>query len=413
MTAAALLEARPGEFRDAVGGVVPRTVVTPASIEEAAAAVAECARDRRAIAFVGGGTDLGIGSPPRSLDTVLGTSRLTRVIEHAPSDQIVVAEAGIPLDELSRTLAAHGQRLALDPPLPGRATVGGVVAANAFGPLRTRFGGPRDLIIGITVVRADGTVARGGGKVVKNVAGFDLPRMMVGSLGSLGLVATASFRLHPLPETTETLLFRRLSTAAVLALSSRLREHQLEPSAVTALGAGGWWDVTVVFQGFPAGVASQRDQLKELARTSGESCDLLSPAEAQAARARHDEIRTTPPFRLKVAAPLASFGAPLSVPALVEAAFEDPAAVWYPTLGIEFASGRPAAETVVVAAIGSVRAAVAPLRGSLVVQAAPLPLLGRIDPWGDSGSAFGLLRSLKERLDPDGCLSPGRFAGGL
>ena len=115
------------------------------------------------------------------------------MLEHSPSDQIVVVEAGVTLATLQRTLAAHGQRLALDPPSADLATVGGIVAANAFGPRRTRFGTARDLIIGLSLVRADGIAARGGGKVVKNVAGFDLPRLFVGSLGTLGLITSVTF----------------------------------------------------------------------------------------------------------------------------------------------------------------------------------------------------------------------------
>src|SRR5262249_7892182 len=149
---------------------------------------------------VGGGTDLGLGAPPARLDAVLATSGLDRVVEHAPSDQIVVVEAGRTLGQLQSVLAEHGQRLALDPAMPGKKTIGGIVAADAFGPRRARFGSVRDLIIGVSFVRADGAAARGGGKVVKNVAGFDLPKLFVGSLGTLGLITTATFRLHPLPE---------------------------------------------------------------------------------------------------------------------------------------------------------------------------------------------------------------------
>ena len=129
---------------------------------------------------------------------MLGTERLERIVEHAPLDQIVIVEAGVRLASLQDALARSGQMLALDPPWAGRATIGGLVATNAFGPRRTRYGSIRDLIIGISIVRADGTEARGGGKVVKNVAGFDVPKLMVGSLGTLGLIATVNFRLHPL-----------------------------------------------------------------------------------------------------------------------------------------------------------------------------------------------------------------------
>ena len=191
---------------DAILGVQPSVVFEPESIEEAVEVMRETGRDGKSLAVVGGGTDLELGTPPSRLDVVVRTRRLARVIEHAPSDQIVIAQAGMTLSALQQTLAPHGQQLALDPPLPERATVGGIVAANAFGPRRARYGSVRDLIIGISLVRADGTLARGGGKVVKNVAGFDLPKLLVGSLGTLGMIVSATFRLHPLPEDTATLL---------------------------------------------------------------------------------------------------------------------------------------------------------------------------------------------------------------
>src|SRR6266545_2589787 len=220
---------RPVEPQDAVLGVHPRIVVEPATLDDAAEAMRALAADRLAVTFMGGGTDLELGAPPARLDAVLRTTRLARVKEHAPSDQIVAVEAGMTIAALQRALA---------PPEPERATVGGVVAANAFGPRRTRYGPVRDLVIGITIVRADGVVARGGGKVVKNVAGFDLPRLLCGSLGTLGLVAEVVLRLHPLPEASATALFEGLSGVDVEETVPTLRGLAVEPTAVAALSAG-------------------------------------------------------------------------------------------------------------------------------------------------------------------------------
>ena len=375
------------------------------------------------MAFVGGGTDLGLGSPPRALDTLLGTGRLTRLLEHSPSDQIVVAEAGLPLDALAKVLAPHGQRLALDPPSPERATVGGVVAANAFGPLRVRYGGVRDLLIGITIVRADGTVAKGGGKVVKNVAGFDLPRMMVGSIGTLGLVAVAAFRLHPIPEVTATLLFPGRDAAGVLALVRGLRERQLEPSSVTALSSGDagssadTWDVAVVFEGFAAGVGQQIDRLAALAREAGAPCEVASAADAARFRTLHDERRTSPPLRLKAGAPPVAFGAEAKAAlARLATGLGGAESVWYPTLGLAFlgaGGGSRTAPDRARTAILEARATLEEAGGSLVAVSLPDALRRGLDPWGGGGSAFPVMKQLKARLDPDGLLAPGRFVGGL
>ena len=194
------VRALPGTGADALLGVQPARVFRPLSLEEAADAVRQGAEEGLRLAFVGGGTELELGAPPRALDAVISTQGLGRVLEYAPLDQIVTVEAGVTVATLQALLREKGHMLALDPPWADRATLGGVVATNAFGPRRTRYGGVRDLIIGVTLIRADGTRARGGGKVVKNVAGFDLPKLMVGSLGSLGLISTVTFRLHPLPE---------------------------------------------------------------------------------------------------------------------------------------------------------------------------------------------------------------------
>ncbi len=149
----------------------------------------------------------------------------------------------------------------VDPPQPEKATLGGIVASNSFGPLRTRYGSVRDLIIGVSIVRADGTRAKGGGKVVKTVAGFDLPKLMCGSWGTLAFIATATFRVHPVPEQTLTLCARG---GDPLELVRRVREMQLEPAAMMAVRERGGWDVYLRFEGFGAGVRAQRDKLRDL-----------------------------------------------------------------------------------------------------------------------------------------------------
>ena len=283
---------RAGAPEDAVLGLVPARVVEPRSVEEAADALRSCAGDRLAVVFAGGGTDLALGAPPRRLDVLLRTGRMARVVEHLPADQVVTVEAGMPLAALARHLAAHGQRLALDPPFPGRTTAGGAVAANAFGPLRHRFGAPRDLVLGVTLVRADGAVVRGGGKVVKNVAGFDLPRLMVGSCGTLALLATVTFRLHPLPEAEGSVRVDGLSPAGLRGLVRAMGEARLEPAAVAALVENGAEEdgvhtLGVRFEGFAPGVDEGRDRLLALASRAGHPAEALDVgAAAPSGRAR-------------------------------------------------------------------------------------------------------------------------------
>jgi glycolate oxidase FAD binding subunit len=405
--------ARAGTEADAVLGVVPRTVLEPTSIDEAVRAMQGAARDKMKVAFVGGGTDLGLGSPPSALDAVLRTGRLSRVVEHAPADQIVVAEAGLTLGALQRALAGAGQRLALDPPRPEEATLGGIVAANAFGPLRTRFGAARDLIIGISFVRADGVLARGGGKVVKNVAGFDLPRLLVGSLGTLGLIATVTFRLHPLPEARATVRLVGLDGARVWTFVRAARAAQLEPAAVAALKAERD-ELGFLFEGFAPGVAQQIERLCAIASQDGLSAEALEPAAAAAFWERHDRVRAAGALRLKLAAPVASLpGLMADAIAPLCAALPGAAAAVYPTLGIGFVTSEPGAPEPTRVALSRAREATAGLGGSLVVCAAPAAMLGGIDPWGAPPESLALMRSLKDRLDPEHRLAPGRFIGGL
>ncbi len=410
MSVASAPAARPVDPADAVLGVRPRLALEPASLDEAAEGMRALARDRLAVAFVGGGTDLELGAPPARLDAVLRTRRLSRVREHAPSDQIVAVEAGMTIADLQRHLAPHRQRLALDPPEPERATVGGVVAANAFGPRRTRYGSVRDLVIGITVVRADGVVARGGGKVVKNVAGFDLPRLLCGSLGTLGLVAEVVFRLHPLPEASATVLLEGLDAADVAETVPVLRDLRVEPSALAALGAGDRFDLAVRFEGFAPGVAEQVE--RTLARAGAGA--RLEGADEAALWARHDALRAAGDVRAK-----ATF-APARLAAAVEAlrplagALRGAALVLHPALGVAFVAGALDAAAPAAAAVDAARAALRPLgNGALVLAAAPPALRAMADPWGPPPSAIEVMRRLKRQLDPEARLAPGRFVGGI
>src|SRR6185369_5523401 len=177
----------------------------PQSGEEAAEILRCANEDGASVIPRGGGTKSDWGNPPRRTDVMLSTANLNRVIEHAWADLTVTVEAGCTIAELQRTLAQHGQRLAVDPLWPERATIGGILSTNDSGALRLAFGALRDLIIGVTLALADGTIASSGGRVVKNVAGYDLPKLATGSLGTLGVITRAVFRLHPLPRNTRTL----------------------------------------------------------------------------------------------------------------------------------------------------------------------------------------------------------------
>jgi glycolate oxidase FAD binding subunit len=341
--------------------------VTPESLEEAQSLIAQ---GGGTLLFVGGGTAM---PPGPAVELELSTAKLNRVVEYEPADQVVIAECGVTLAQLQGELAKHGQRLALDPPEPARATLGGIIAANSFGPLRTRYGSVRDLIIGISVVRADGTRAKGGGKVVKTVAGFDLPKLMCGSRGTLAFIATATFRVHPIPEKTVTL---RARGAAPLELVRRVRTEQLEPAAMVALGEGaGAWDVYLRFEGFASGVRVQREKLRDLEEAEW-------PALALGAGPGRLRFGALPTQVEQVATALA----PLR-----------PRIEWLPTLGLGFAGAASPSPQAVQAA-----------RRELNV------LGGWLASEGDAGATLSaaelaLHKAVKQQFDPGGRLAPGRF----
>jgi glycolate oxidase FAD binding subunit len=398
------------EPKETILGVSAARVVEPASVEEAAEAMRALAAERLAVAFVGGGTDLGLGAPPTRLDAILRTRRLSRVREHAPADQIVAVEAGITVAELQRLLAPHHQRLAIDPPEPERATVGGVLAANAFGPRRTRYGSVRDLVIGITLVRADGVVAHGGGKVVKNVAGFDLPRLLCGSLGTLGLVAEVVFRLHALPEASATAVFDGLAGIDVQQATPALRELAVEPTALAALPDGDRFRLAIRFEGFAPGVKDQVQRV--LARAGGGS--RLEGSEEEALWTRHDALRAAGPVRVRATFAPAALVQALDALAPLRAALGGSGPVVHPALGIVLLSGGVEDVGAAAGGIAYARARLARLgNGSVVLGAAPAALRALVDPWGPAPAGIEVMRRLKLELDPEARLAPGRFVGGI
>ena len=198
-----------------VDGLAPSLIVRPSDIHQLSRAMAVAVDHRLAVAPRGGGTRIEVGSPPDRLDAVVEVSRLDDVIEHNPADLTVTTQAGITISSLRRVLEKKAQFLAIDPPLPDRATIGGTLASGADGPLRWHYGHPRDSVIGMRVVQADGTITKSGGQVVKNVSGYDMSRLHVGGLGTLGVIAEVSFKLTPLPQRQATLLggFESMETA--------------------------------------------------------------------------------------------------------------------------------------------------------------------------------------------------------
>jgi glycolate oxidase FAD binding subunit len=407
-----------------VEGQTPTAAVFPGTIDEVAAVVREAAAAGAAIVPWGGGTAVAVGAPPARAGVVLGLRRLSRVLEHEPGDLTATAEAGLTLAALQSALRARGQWLSLDPADPERATVGGIVAANAAGARRHLYGTVRDLLIGVTVVTAEGAIVRGGGKVVKNVAGYDLPKLFVGSRGTLGIIVDATFKLRPMPDDERLIAarFDRLKDcgAAVRSiLGSDLIPNALDiadATAAPALGLPGEAVLVVGFDGLREQVDWQAGELTSLVAALGGRDVTPLPAAAWS--------RLTTMARDAIAAPAAVMS--LSVlPALVVDTMEQGAqaarqrglaSAWTAHAGVGAVTGAllAEAESAVVAAVLSEWRTIARAGGGHAsLTWAPLSVKSLLPVWDDAGAAGRIMQRIKAQLDPGNVLNPGRFVAGI
>lgn len=386
-------DVRPGEPADGVLGVEPAFVAAPKNLAEAADVMRVAADKGLSVIPRGAETRLDWGTPPKRCDLLVDTHRLDRLIEHAEGDLVAKAEAGLPMERLGEKLAERGQRLALDVPLPG-STVGGTIATGAAGPLRTLYGTPRSLVIGLTVVRADGQVARSGGKVVKNVAGYDLGRLFSGSYGTLGLIAEATFRLHPVPAVTAYVTCAVRGPEDAHDAVQSVLHSPVAPSAVEFLNPG---TVAVFLEGVPDGVAARARQTADLLGDGAEISET-----APDGWGRYPDGTTL----IDITAP------PPALRDLLAVLGPDIAATWsgsgHGHVGLPAESPPDAVADV----LGRLRDVLGGYRGGAVVRYAPSEVRDTIDVWGPV-PALTLMRRVKDQFDPDHRLSPGRFVGGF
>lgn len=413
-------QARAAEPGDAVLGVQPLVVAEPTSAETLAALLAFADGEGLAVLPRGGGTQMGMGLPPKRGEIVLSLAALNHIIEHAPHDQTVTVEAGLPLATLQAHLAQTGQWLALDPPLRPGATVGGLIATAVAGPRRLRYGGVRDQILGVRVALADGTIARGGGKVVKNVAGYDLPKLFTGALGTLGVVLSASFRLYPLPADSQTLLCASPSLEPLCAAAQTITASPLTPTAIDLLGPeseGQAYRLAVRFQSrVERAVSEQLATLRTLLGALAENAEALhGPDEA----AFWQALDTPPPHEtdagwLDARAALLPGELAGWLTILQTTVTEHTLSLrWRAHAGHgavrAHLAGQPDA---LLAATHALRKAAEDARGALVIEEYAPALAGRLDPWGVP-AALDLMRRVKAQFDPRNTLNPGRYVGGI
>ncbi len=403
--------AREAGAGDAVDGVPPSFVVEPGSTEEIAGLM-KLANDRDlAVAPRGGGTTMSLGNPPRALDLILGTTRMNAVVEHVPGDQVVRVQSGIRFGDLQERLAGSDQMLGVDPPEAGEgATVGGIVAANSSGPRRYRYGTVRDLIIGITVVLADGTVAKAGGKVVKNVAGYDLSKLFTGSLGTLGVIAECNFRLHPRPETARTVAVELPDTASAGAASQAILHAQIVPSAVELVWDGETRLLTILIEGIPSGVEAQAEAASHILGGFGEVREL----------ADDEAMPSGPPgagddaVAVKISAPPAELTGVLdSTLGASSRLGVTPRITGHAGTGVTYVGLSGGEEEARAGVVEELREIWLRRGGSVVVRQASPAFKERVEAWGPIGTRLDLTRRVKDKFDPRGILNPGRFVGGI
>jgi len=396
---------------DAVDGIAPQFVVEPSTVEETSELMKLASDGGLTAAPRGGGTKMSLGNPPRELDLVVGTVRMNELVEHVPGDQVVRVEAGMRLEDLQDRLADAEQMLGIDPPEKG-ATVGGVVAANSSGPRRHRYGTIRDLIIGITVVLPDGTVAKAGGKVVKNVAGYDLSKLFTGSMGTLGIIASCNFRLHPRQEAARTVAVELSDTMAAQNAAQAIAHAQLVPSAVELYWSDDTRLLSVLIEGIPPSVEAQANTTSYLLRDFGE-VRALSDKEADTL-GFPDPPGVGVEVTVKISAPPAELAGVLdSVLGATERRGVTPRITGHAGVGVTYVALSGGDEEAKGQVVEELREIWVRRGGSVVVRQAPLSIKQRLDAWGPTGDYLGLTRRVKEKFDPRGVLNPGRFLGGI
>jgi len=382
----------------------------PSRVDEIAEILASASREGKSVLTLGGATKIDWGPAPKPVDLILSTTRLNAVLAHRHGDLTATVQAGITLAAANRELAQHGQWIPLDPPWADRATIGGIVSTNDSGPRRHRYGAPRDLIIGIEIVRADGRIAKGGGIVVKNVAGYDLPRLITGSFGSLAVVAGVTFKLFPLAPASRTVVVHVDATDTLASIVSGFLSSQLTPTALELETPP--LRVLVRFETIEASLNQQTRDAVSLAGSCGGTARIVDGAEEQDVWERH------------AARPWAAEGCVLKVSAL--ATDVAPVLEWLREsagpLDYE-ATGRAGLGVLLVrvggdasdqaAIVMALRDKLPAGRASAVVLRGSPELKQMIDVWGPIGDGFELMRAVKREFDPAGILNPGRGPGGL
>ena len=398
-----------------VDGVFASEFAVPTDAQETADALAEAAALAKAVTPIGGGTALTLGNPPERVDVALSTERLAGIIDYEPTDLVLSVGAGTRFGDIQAVLAEHGQRLPLDPPGAADATIGGLIATGRWGPLRYSAGTLRDLLIGIAVAHPSGTVSKAGGMVVKNVSGYDMPRLYLGSLGTLGVVVSANFKVLPRPRTEATLVAPYEDLAEVIAAANGLRGGHDPIAALEVLFVNGGWALATRIEGRDETVDAVAGQIVasvigDVTRLDGQESAAWWSAyvDRQQVAQGDDTVVVRCGVRPKETPALA--GAFLA--AMSELGISVPYIAASPGLGSIVArlemgdAGSPEG-------LAKVQGSLLSLADTATILAAPPSWKRGIDVWGRLPEGFDVMQALRLQFDPERTINPGRFAGFL
>ena len=403
-----------------VDGKIPSILLTPHNPEQIGTALRLCAEAEASVIPRGGGTAMGLGNIPLQADVILGLERLDGLVEHDDANLTATAQAGITVAAMEKILAQQNQFLAVEPPKPHLATIGGAVAANINGARRMFHGGVRDLVIGMKMALADGRQIKAGGKVVKNVAGYDMCKLFVGSLGTLGVITEVTFKLAPIPESAATLVASG-PLAQGLRLANEISQSTLLPSALAILSADvskaadlsfPMPAVAVRAEGFNEAVARHLRETQDLAGRIGLRAEILRDGSHELL---WDQVRdfaadgdnvlyrvTVPPASLaEVAVKIEQWSASGRPVRFI--AHAGSGVVW---VSLE-------ADPSAAAWFGKLSTLAEEHKGHVVMAAAPPALKEGVDVWGPSPQSLAIMREIKQQFDPQRILSPGRFIARL
>lgn len=395
----------------------PSCIVYPHTPAELAEAIACAYRNKWRMLICGNGSKLSWGGLVQNIQIVISTQRLQQLIEHAVGDLTVTVEAGMQFANLQAQLAKAGQFLALDPDFPESATMGGIVATASTGSLRQRYGSVRDQLLGINFVRADGQVASAGGRVVKNVAGYDLMKLFTGAYGTLGAISSVTFRVYPLPEASATTVLTGTAEAIAKACST-LRASALTPSnsdilstgLVASLGVGEGLGLIARFRSLSESVKEQSNRLLEVGQQLGLQGKIYTAdEETELGQKLLTQMQGTSPSVEPVITCKIGVLPAQAVATLTQLDNLAPQTIAW----IHNGSGLGALQLKAVTPeiIGQMRSLCQSHKGFLTVLTAPQAIKQQIDVWGYSGNALDLMQRIKQQFDPENLLSPHRFVG--